>query len=80
MDAPEPLGSAPPRLFAIRNAQLASSWEPDGRTLRSVAGRSVSALIRSQGLGDLYRIFRGSQRDSGLQLCVHSRQLRSRTD
>jgi len=50
-------------LFVIFNSKL----KPKGRTfkpgLRTIARRSISTLINTQGLGDIYRIFLTSQRD-----------------
>jgi len=50
-------------LYVIFNSKL----KPKGRTfkpgLRTIARRSISTLINTQGLGDIYRIFLTSQRD-----------------
>jgi hypothetical protein len=34
------------------------------RSTMSIAGRSIASLIHSQGIGDLYRIYATTQRDS----------------
>jgi predicted acylesterase/phospholipase RssA len=52
-----------PRVYIIRNAKLHSEPAVVQRTLFSIAGRSVSALIKTQGIGDLFRIYIGSIRD-----------------
>ena len=45
------------RIFIIRNGRVAPEWkEVKARTL-SIAGRSVSTLIKNQGIGDLYELF-----------------------
>ena len=50
-------------LYVIFNSKL----KPKGQTfkpgLRTIARRSISTLINTQGLGDIYRIFLTSQRD-----------------
>jgi predicted acylesterase/phospholipase RssA len=44
-------------VYAIRNAKLHQTWETVPRRLPSVVKRSVSTLIKSQGLGDLARLY-----------------------
>ena len=51
------------RMFVIRNAKLDPEWIDLRPSLARIAGRSMSVLIRHQGIGDLYRIYRASQRD-----------------
>jgi hypothetical protein len=50
-------------LYVIFNSKL----KPKGKTfkpgLRTIARRSISTLINTQGLGDIYRIYLTSQRD-----------------
>jgi predicted acylesterase/phospholipase RssA len=52
-----------PNLFLIRNARL----EPERKTLKPrvlpIADRAISSLIRTQGIGDMYRLYLGAQRD-----------------
>jgi predicted acylesterase/phospholipase RssA len=51
------------RAYVIRNARLDPEWaEVDRRTL-SIAGRAISSLIQTQGIGDLYRIYLEAERD-----------------
>lgn len=50
-------------IYVIRNARLDADWEQVDRRMLSIAGRSISALIQNQGVGDLYRIYVTSQRD-----------------
>jgi len=52
-----------PRVFVIRNAFLDPKWQATERKLASIAVRSIDALLRSQGIGDLYRIYLESRRD-----------------
>ena len=51
------------KVYIIRNARLDPDWaEVDRRTI-SIAGRAVSSLLQTQGIGDLYRIYATAQRD-----------------
>jgi len=50
-------------LYVIRNARLDPDWATVDRSTLDIAGRAVSSLIYSQGLGDLYRIYLITQRD-----------------
>jgi hypothetical protein len=47
----------------IRNARLDPDWAHVERSTMNVAARAVAALIHSQGIGDLYRIYATAQRD-----------------
>ncbi|MGE5767460.1 MAG: patatin-like phospholipase family protein, partial [Bacteroidota bacterium] len=51
-------------LYVIRNARLDPNWAQVERSTMSIAGRAITALIQTQGLGDLYRIYLTSQRDN----------------
>lgn len=51
------------RLYVIRNARLDPHWEEIKRSTLSIAGRAISSLIQTQGVGDLYRIYIGATRD-----------------
>ncbi|MEW6037619.1 MAG: patatin-like phospholipase family protein [Pseudomonadota bacterium] len=53
------------RVFVLRNTQVKPSWQPVRPLIRSIAPRSVSSLIKAQGIGDIYRIFATTQRDGG---------------
>jgi predicted acylesterase/phospholipase RssA len=50
-------------LYVIRNARLEPEWNEVQRRGYSIAGRAIEGLIRSQGVGDLYRIYLAAQRD-----------------
>jgi predicted patatin/cPLA2 family phospholipase len=52
-----------PDLYVIRNASLDPTYEPVKPKLMPIAGRSISSLIRTQGIGDTYRIYLSAQRD-----------------
>jgi predicted patatin/cPLA2 family phospholipase len=52
-----------PRAYVIRNSRIHPDYEPIRAWLPDIAGRSVSSLIRTQGIGDAYRIAATTQRD-----------------
>jgi hypothetical protein len=43
----------------IRNAKLEPQWQTVDRSIVDIAGRTVDSLIRTQGIGDLYRGYLG---------------------
>jgi len=49
--------------YIIRNARLEPEWAETQRRTLSIAGRAVSSLIATQGIGDLYRTCLNAQRD-----------------
>ena len=51
------------RVYVIRNARLDPDWADTERRTLSIAGRAVSSLIQTQGVGDLYRIYTTTERD-----------------
>jgi predicted acylesterase/phospholipase RssA len=51
------------RLFIIRNGKISPEWEAVDGGVFSISGRSVSTLIKNQGIGDLYRIYATAQID-----------------
>jgi predicted patatin/cPLA2 family phospholipase len=51
------------RIFVIRNAQLVAGWVAVPPRVPAIAQRSVSALIRSQGNGDVNQIYLQSLRE-----------------
>lgn len=51
------------KLFIIRNARLDPEWAAVERRTMSIAGRAVTSLIQTQGLGDLYRLYVTAERD-----------------
>lgn len=50
-------------LYIIRNARLDPEWANVQRRTLSIAGRAISSLMMTQGIGDLYRIYTVTQRD-----------------
>jgi predicted acylesterase/phospholipase RssA len=51
------------RLYVIRNGKIDPEWQPVGEKVLSVTQRSLSTLIKNQGIGDLYRIYTIARRD-----------------
>jgi hypothetical protein len=51
------------KAYIIRNARLDPEWADVERRTISIAGRAISSLIQSQGIGDLYRIYLETERD-----------------
>ncbi|MFC1652321.1 patatin-like phospholipase family protein [Planctomycetota bacterium] len=52
-----------PTTYVIRNARFESNWVSVKPRLASIAGRAISSLIRTQGIGDMYRIYLQTKRD-----------------
>lgn len=50
-------------LYIIRNARLNPEWSEVERRSLTIAGKAIASLIRTQGIGDLYRIYATTQRD-----------------
>ena len=48
------------RAYVIRNSKLESTWEAVDRQILSIGARSASSMVRSQGIGDLYREYLGA--------------------
>lgn len=58
--------AGPPRqrtLYIIRNARLDADWASTERRTLSIATRAIGSLTRTQGIGDLYRIYTTTNRD-----------------
>jgi len=51
------------RLFILRNGKITPEWQPVEDKAYITAGRSISTLIKNQGIGDLYRIYSMTARD-----------------
>jgi hypothetical protein len=49
--------------YVIRNARLDPDWAATQRQTLKIAARAISALIASQGVGDLYRLYLTTRRD-----------------
>lgn len=52
-----------PKVYIIRNARLDPVYEQVENKLFPIAGRSLDSIVRTQGIGDLYRIFVETCRD-----------------
>jgi hypothetical protein len=60
------VADSPPRkrvLYIVRNARLDPDWSSVERRTLSIATRAIGSLTRTQGVGDLYRIWATAQRD-----------------
>ena len=53
-----------PTAYVIRNSSLEGEYRPVRARLPDIAGRSVSTLIRTQGIGDAFRIAALADRDA----------------
>jgi len=51
------------RLYIIRNSRLDPEWSEVERKTMTIAGRAISSLIQTQGIGDLDRIYLTTQED-----------------
>lgn len=45
------------RVYILRNARLDPEWKIINPKMASIAGRSISTLIKAQGIGDFYRAY-----------------------
>jgi predicted acylesterase/phospholipase RssA len=52
------------KLYIIRNEQVYPSYKYVKPELKSIASRAVDSLLKSQGIGDLYRLYAYAKRDS----------------
>jgi hypothetical protein len=55
--------AAKPRLFVVRNGKIDPEWQSVNENVVSITQRSISTLIKNQGIGDLYRIYSVTKRD-----------------
>jgi len=53
-----------PHVYVIRNSKLHPGWEKMEPRLIPVVIRSMESLIRTQGIGDMYRMYLGAKRDN----------------
>jgi predicted patatin/cPLA2 family phospholipase len=51
------------RLYVIRNGKVDPEWKSVDEEILSVTRRSISTLIKNQGIGDLYRIYAATKHD-----------------
>jgi predicted acylesterase/phospholipase RssA len=52
-----------PRVYLIRNSRLKPSRRAIAPKVFSIAGHAIGSLIRTQGIGDMYRLYFGARRD-----------------
>ena len=52
-----------PKVYVIRNSFLEPDYQGINRSLLPIASRSITSLIRTQGIGDLYQIYALCERD-----------------
>lgn len=50
-------------LYVIRNGKVTQDYQAVRPRLAAIVGRSISTLITTQGVGDLYRMYANAQRD-----------------
>ena len=50
-------------MFVIRNGKIDPEWQSVRENVLSITQRSISTLIKNQGIGDLYRIYSITRRD-----------------
>lgn len=58
-----------PQAYLIRNSQVRPDYQPVQPRLSSIASRTISSLIRTQGVGDAYRIYALAERD-GVEVSI----------
>ena len=51
------------KAYVIRNARLDPDWATVERSTLTIVGHAISALIQTQGIGDLYRLYLLAQKD-----------------
>lgn len=59
----EGIGKRNRHAYIIRNAEIFPKWQAVKPGITSIGSRSLSMLIKTQGLGDIYRIYWTMQRD-----------------
>jgi predicted patatin/cPLA2 family phospholipase len=52
-----------PRLYVIRNGKIDPEWQSVSENVFAITQRSISTLIKNQGIGDLFRIYSTTKRD-----------------
>ena len=74
-------GSARPQLYIIRNGKIAPEWQQIDESVIPITRRSLSTLIKNQGIGDLYRIYAITKRDDiGFHLASIPSDFRQRSE
>lgn len=63
-DADKLIGRKPKRtMYVIRNGKVTPEWSAVKPRIAAIAGKSIASLIKTQGVGDLYRLYSNAQRD-----------------
>lgn len=58
------IGRSPKRtLYVIRNGKVSPEWSAVKPKIAAIAAKSLASLIKTQGIGDLYRMYANAQRD-----------------
>jgi hypothetical protein len=52
-----------PQAYLIRNSRVHTNYDPVSPKLATIASRTIDSLIRTQGVGDAYRIYALAERD-----------------
>mgnify|MGYP001823841013 CR=1 FL=1 len=52
-----------PNVYLIRNSRFTPDWKPMKALLMPIALRTMQSLIRTQGIGDTFRVYLAAQRD-----------------
>jgi len=52
-----------PHAYLIRNSRVHPEYPPVSPSLRKIVRRTISTLIRTQGVGDAYQIYAITKRD-----------------
>ena len=60
-----------PDLYIIRNDRMAAEFETTRARLRPLASRSIDSLIRTQGIGDLFRLYVTAQENGFRYYLAH---------
>jgi predicted acylesterase/phospholipase RssA len=63
VEADEVLRGRERHLYIIRNSQIKPEWENVKPRVAPIAGRAIGTLIKTQGVGDLYRLYSFAKRD-----------------
>lgn len=60
----EIIGRSPKRtLYVIRNGKVSPEWSAVKPRITAIASKSLNSLIKTQGIGDLYRMYANAKRD-----------------
>lgn len=58
------IGRTPKRtLYVIRNGKVSPEWSVVKPRITAIAAKSLNSLIKTQGIGDLYRMYANAKRD-----------------